>query len=67
MKRLIAILFILLFLVVACKSKAPPVEEKPTGEVGAVSGEVSDVDTLDQELDTSELDELDKELSVIDW
>jgi hypothetical protein len=46
-----------------------PVESEPVSEpaIEDVSDAVTEVDTLDQELDDSELDDIDQQLADIDW
>ena len=72
MKKIIAILLIITMLALAgCKKPtvAPTVEveAEPTGVAAEVSEDISDVGTLDEDLDVSDLDDLEKELEGLDW
>ena len=60
-------MFILLLLVVACQKQVPVEPVQESVEADAVSSDLSEVDSLDDELDTTELDELDSELTDFDW
>ncbi len=64
MKKIIAVLLIITVLALAGCKPAPPAEA-PTGTAGEVSEGISEVGTLDEDLDISDLDELDKELEDI--
>ena len=64
-KLIIAIaLLALLIAVVGCKV-TPPAE--PTGTVGEVSGDITGVGTLEEDVSTADVDNLDTELEEVDW
>ncbi|MBS3097242.1 hypothetical protein J4209_00435 [Candidatus Woesearchaeota archaeon] len=70
-KKIIIIGLILLVISLAgCAKKEAPPEEKPTATEEAVTNvgsDISSVDALDKDLDTSDLDDIDKELEEINW
>lgn len=65
-KTLLALLLVLALITVSC---APAEEvsraQEPTEEV--ITENVNDVDSLQDDLDTSELDSLDDDLSEVNW
>lgn len=67
--KLMIILTLLVIIVIAGCS-LPNMTDKSataTGTVGQVSQDVSNVDEVSKDLDTSDMDNLDKELAGIDW
>ena len=65
---LVMLLIALVFISGCVTPEAPPSE--PTGEpaeVQGVSNGISELDTLNQELDMSELDNLDSDLGDLNW
>ena len=74
MKKIIAILMILsvLALLVGCAkpkeapAPTPEVETPVEAEVGTIEQDVSEIDALEAELDTSELDEIDAVLKDLE-
>ena len=63
-KKILAILLVLsLVVIVAC---APPAEETYSNEA-AVSEDVDEITSIEQDLDTSSMDDLDQDLSEITW
>jgi len=73
MKKIMAILFVLsvLALLVGC-AKAPekaPIADETTAvdaTVSTIEQDVSEIDSLEAELDTSELDELEQDLAELE-
>lgn len=70
MKKITAIiaLVMVLVLLVGCATKAPPKEKKEAAPatVSEVEKELGDYETTAQDLDTSDLDNLDKDLADLD-
>lgn len=67
----VLLLVILGLLVAGCKVKEEKVEEKPTPtvdtEVGEVESSVENVSQVEEEINVSELEELDEALAEIEW
>jgi len=63
-------LILLVISLIGCAKKETPPEEKPAATEKAASevgSDISDVGTLDKDLDTSDLENIDKELEDINW
>ena len=75
MKKTIAILFVLSLFLVACKeTKIRPEQKEPIPEVTPetpitedVEAGISNIGVLDTDLDSKDLDNLDKDLDEINW
>lgn len=68
MKKLLAVTLILLLVFVAGCVKPSEAPAAPEAAVDtAISEDVSNVDTLSDDLSTSELDNLDKDLAEVTW
>ena len=68
MKRIIAFAFIILVMVLFLTSCNKKVTEEKNTELGEeVSGNLSDLDSLENELDNSDLEEFEHELENFDW
>jgi PBP1b-binding outer membrane lipoprotein LpoB len=69
MKKVITIALTALIISMFLISCAPVQEPEPTGEsdVDEVSSGISDVDTIDDDLSGEELDDLEQDLTNIDW
>ena len=69
MKKILCMLLIcmLLALITGCRTA----EEAPAGSTSAdfsdIEGDISEIDSLDEDFDFSELDALEEELAEIDW
>ena len=75
MKKILTILCVIMVIsLVGCsKSDVAEISDEEstdvemTGTAGDVSEDISEIETLDDELDVSELDDLDSELDELSW
>ena len=67
MKKILSILLICMTvaLLIGCAKQAPA--GSTSADVSEIEGDISEIDSLDEDLDFSEFDELEKELAEIDW
>lgn len=66
MKRLIIAIALLTLLIAAAScAVAPPAE--PTGTVGELSDDILGVGTLEEDVNITDIDNLDAELEEVDW
>ena len=65
MKAIIVLLMVAVLLVSGCV--APTVPEAGEPEMDNISGEISDIDTLIEDLNMSELENLESELDELTW
>lgn len=72
-KIILALIVLMLFIVGCGKKAVEDVGEETTEDTGGVeeetdiSDDISEVDTLEEDLDLAELENLEKELDEIDW
>lgn len=69
-KNIILITLILSLFLLGCQKKEIPAEEPtvtPAETDISIQSEISEIDSLDEELDLGELENLEAELDEIDW